>query len=205
MFYNSYGDLCMMLGLIARNVGLSLGSKGLKVCSPLSTLIYHACPTIDEIDKIPDPPNPPFDLSESINDIARFFGLSLGVHNAGFKTNQEIFEWVTTSRLFDAESFRSDVKKVKPGRKLYGDFVEWVEKRRNTLKSELECGESQEPVMEERRRDVQLEALIFFKRKEAFDVLEEERSNKIRLKKQLSGSTVHNIVDESQEEGMDAV
>lgn len=34
MFYNSYGDLCMILGLIARNAGLSLGQKGLKVCSP---------------------------------------------------------------------------------------------------------------------------------------------------------------------------
>jgi hypothetical protein len=34
MFYNSYGDLGMILGLIGKNAGLSLGSKGLKVCSP---------------------------------------------------------------------------------------------------------------------------------------------------------------------------
>lgn len=34
MFCHSYGDLGMILGLIARNVGLSLGSKGLKVCPP---------------------------------------------------------------------------------------------------------------------------------------------------------------------------
>lgn len=153
-----------------------------------STLIYHACPITDEIDQLPDPPNPPFDLSESIDDIARFFGLSLDTYNAGFKTKQAIFEWVTTSRLFDAKSFRSDVKKVKPGRKLYAEFVEWVEEQINTLKSER--SQSQEPVLEERRPDVQLEALIFFKRKQAFDVLGEERSNKIRLKNHLSESRV---------------
>ena len=95
--------------------GKTLGSKGLKFCSPSFNINYHAYPTIDEIDKIPDPPNPPFDLSESIDDIARFFGLSLGVHNAGFKTNQEIFEWVTTSRLFDAESFRKMLRKLNQG------------------------------------------------------------------------------------------
>lgn len=32
MFYHSYGDLGMILGVVSRNVGLYLGSKGLKVC-----------------------------------------------------------------------------------------------------------------------------------------------------------------------------
>lgn len=31
MFFHGYGDLGMILGLIAKNVGLALGSKGLKV------------------------------------------------------------------------------------------------------------------------------------------------------------------------------
>lgn len=31
VFFNSYGDLGMILGLLAANVGLKLGSKGLKV------------------------------------------------------------------------------------------------------------------------------------------------------------------------------
>lgn len=64
-----------------------------------------------------------------------------------------------------------------------------MEEQRNGLKSEGD--QSQEPIQEERRPDVQLEALIFFKRKQAFDVLGEERSNKIQLKKHLSESTVH--------------
>lgn len=69
---------------------------------------------------------------------------------------------------------------------MYAEFVEWVEKQRKT-----ELGQSQEPVLEEKRPDVQLEALIFFERKQAFDDLGVERENKIRLKKHVSGSTVH--------------
>ena len=32
MFFHSYGDLGMILGLLGKNVGLALGYKGLKVC-----------------------------------------------------------------------------------------------------------------------------------------------------------------------------
>jgi len=32
MFFHAYGDLGMMLGLMAKNNGLKLGSKGLDVC-----------------------------------------------------------------------------------------------------------------------------------------------------------------------------
>ena len=32
MFYHSYGDLGMILGLVGKNAGLSFGAKGLKVC-----------------------------------------------------------------------------------------------------------------------------------------------------------------------------
>ena len=36
MFFHSYGDLGMILRLVSKNAGLSLGSKGLNVCSPHS-------------------------------------------------------------------------------------------------------------------------------------------------------------------------
>ena len=80
--------------------------------------------------------------------------------------------------------------------------MEWVERQRNSLISER--GQSQELVLEEWRTDVHQEALIFFERKQAFDVLREERSNKIRTKERLSESTVHNI-DEGKKECMGAV
>ena len=76
---------------------------------------------------------------------------------------------------------------------MYAEFVEWVEKQRN--RSNLESNQSDKSVPEEREPDVQLEALTFFKRKQAFDVLGVERSNRIRLKKHFSGSTVRDWAD----------
>ena len=69
---------------------------------------------------------------------------------------------------------------------MYAEFVEWVE---NMSKSEFCQSHNLKPVAVEEQpdSDVRLEALIFFHRKQAFDVLVVERSNKIRLKERLSG------------------
>lgn len=40
VFFHGYGDLGMILGLIAKNVGLALGEKGLKVLAQF----YHRLP-----------------------------------------------------------------------------------------------------------------------------------------------------------------
>jgi len=171
MFHHSYGDLGMILGLVGKNAGLSFGAKGLKLS---------------------DPPYPPFNLSESFEDVMRFFGLCVYTYNAGFKTKQAIFEWVTTSRLFDLEHFQSEgvgFRKVKPERKMYAEFVEWVEKQRNTP------GDQSRKLVEEIRAKRQSEALVFFKKREAYDALVLERSNRIRRKEIFSGSTVRDWAD----------
>lgn len=41
LFFNSYGDLGMILGLLARAHGFSFGSKGLKVCRLYETLVIY--------------------------------------------------------------------------------------------------------------------------------------------------------------------
>ena len=70
---------------------------------------------------------------------------------------------------------------------MYAEFVEWVEKQRNMLGDRL--------VLEEIRENALLEALVFFKKKEAFDTLVLERSNRIRLKEIFSGPTVRDWAD----------
>jgi len=120
-----------------------------------------------------------------------FFGLPLSVYDAGFETKQAIFDWVATSRLFDAKHFRSQgsgFRKVKPERKMYAEFVEWVERQKNVSEST-----SHKFVLEEMQANVRMEALVFFKKKEAFDALVLERS-RIRLKI-FSGSAVHDWAD----------
>ena len=123
----------------------------------------------------------------------RFFGLRVCTYNAGFKTKQAIFEWVTTSRIFDLEHFQSEgvgFRKVKPERKMYAEFVEFVEKQRNTPGDQ-----SHNLVLEEIRAKRQSEALVFFKKREAYDALVLERSNGIRRKGIFSGSTVRDWAD----------
>lgn len=40
VFFHGYGDLGMILGLIAKNAGLALGEKGLKVLSRTKGILH---------------------------------------------------------------------------------------------------------------------------------------------------------------------
>ncbi|KAI0078251.1 hypothetical protein K474DRAFT_1641867 [Panus rudis PR-1116 ss-1] len=84
-FFSSYGDLGMILGLVARGVGLSYGSSGLRLANPVP---IH-------------PPNMVFYLTTSVPDILKFFGWSLDGWERGFTTQMECFEWVASSPYFD--------------------------------------------------------------------------------------------------------
>ncbi|KAF9483526.1 hypothetical protein BDN70DRAFT_990382 [Pholiota conissans] len=166
-FFNSYGDLGMILGLIARNSGLALGVKGLK---------------------LPNPPNPPLHLTDSFDDITSFFGLSLQTYNKGFKTKKEVYEWAVSTKYFDPAQFRSSglgFTKVKPQRTMYSDFVTWVEMSNashlpNKPRISREC----------RHAKVREEALIYFNKKQEFEALSKARSDRSRLKESFSGSLV---------------
>ncbi|CCM01876.1 uncharacterized protein FIBRA_03947 [Fibroporia radiculosa] len=83
VFLHSYGDLGMILSVLARAAGLSLSVHGLKLLAPLPT-------------------SPPvtFYLSFSLSQILEFFGLSQDRWTEGFATEQEIFEWIASSVLF---------------------------------------------------------------------------------------------------------
>ncbi|EDR13361.1 uncharacterized protein LACBIDRAFT_309137 [Laccaria bicolor S238N-H82] len=165
IFFHSYGDLGMILGLVGRNNGLALGVKGLK---------------------IPDPPNPPFPLSESFSEITQFLGLPMEVYNAGFKTKVEIFEWVALMKGFTPHQFRTEgagISKVKADRKMYAEFVQWVQANTQTKPSEHGS-------REERQEKIRSEALAFFQKKEEFEALARARNDRQRLKEVFSGSRV---------------
>ncbi|KAJ7637607.1 hypothetical protein DFH06DRAFT_1002532 [Mycena polygramma] len=167
-FFHGYGDLGMILGLVARNKGLALGSKGLK---------------------IPHPPRPPFELCESMDKIMDYMGLSMERWKAGFKTKQEVFEWVGMTPLFDPARFRTEgqgIKKVKPERKMYAQFVEWAKERRQHVVAD--AGAASEGGMD-KEEQVQ-HALKYFGKKEEFDALEREDALKARLKAGFSGTKV---------------
>ncbi|KAF9464180.1 hypothetical protein BDZ94DRAFT_1257197 [Collybia nuda] len=173
VFFHGYGDLGMIMGLCARNAGLALGTKGLK---------------------LPNPPNPPIQLSESFNDITEFMGLSMTEWKAGFGSKREVFEWAGASRLFVASQFRSEgegFKRVKPERRMYAEFIQWAMERTAVQTSAGVSSEKQE----ERQRGIRDEALRYFGKKEEFDSLARERSQRIQLKQTFTGSKIRDWTD----------
>ncbi|ESK95012.1 hypothetical protein Moror_14017 [Moniliophthora roreri MCA 2997] len=161
-FFHSYGDLGMILGLLAQNVGLALGTNGLKY---------------------PHPPHPTIVLSTSYDEIADFFGLDMGRWHAGFKTHPEIFDWVASSRFFDPSYFRSGLQKVKPERAMYFQFTRWAEslERRNGTADE---------VVSRRREQVREEALVRFNRKEEVAAYYRQYNCRQMLKEAWNGHRV---------------
>ncbi|KAJ7022601.1 hypothetical protein C8F04DRAFT_1012287 [Mycena alexandri] len=165
-FFNGYGDLGMIMGLVARNKGLALGSKGLKV---------------------PHVPRTPFELSVSMDEIMQYMGLSMERWKAGFQTKHEVFEWVATSSLFDPVRFQAEgqgFKKVKPERKMYTQFVQWVREKQKHLadSGSVDGGLPQEEQVQH--------ALKYFGKKEQFDALNREDAEKARLKDGFNGTKV---------------
>ncbi|KAJ7773064.1 hypothetical protein B0H16DRAFT_1511127 [Mycena metata] len=169
-FFNGYGDLGMIMGLIARNKGLALGSKGLKV---------------------PHVPRTPFELSVSMDEIMQYMGLSMERWKAGFRTKQEVFEWVATSPLFDPVRFQAEgqgFKKVKPERKMYAQFVQWVREQQKHL---VESGSAEGALRHTMDQEEQVQhALKYFGKKEEFDALNREDAEKARLREGFNGTKV---------------
>ncbi|KAK7469212.1 hypothetical protein VKT23_003701 [Stygiomarasmius scandens] len=165
-FFNSYGDLGMIMGLVAANVGLQLGSKGL----------YYS-----------DPPHARLCLTDDFDEIARFFGWSVKTRNAGFKTRREIFQWVATSHFFNSARFRSHgegISKVKPQRSMYSDFVEWANKLRGSSASSTD-GERKENIASARGK-----ALEYFSKKDEVESRWREYEARKRMKATFNGNKV---------------
>ncbi|EPT05204.1 hypothetical protein FOMPIDRAFT_69174 [Fomitopsis schrenkii] len=118
LFLHSYGDTGMILGVIGRSAGVALGVHGLKFITPLPT-------------------NPPisFQLSTSLPHILEFYSLSQSRLDDGFVTQRELFEWVATSRLFNAQSVapaeqsHNRGKKRRSPRAMYQSFLEYARER----------------------------------------------------------------------------
>ncbi|KDQ25790.1 hypothetical protein PLEOSDRAFT_62019 [Pleurotus ostreatus PC15] len=168
VFFNSHGDMGMILGVIIRNHGLHLGVHGLKM---------------------PDPPNSPLHLSDDFSDILRFMGISATLPLTSFGTRQEVFRWIAGSRLFDPTRFRSTgtgFSKVKQERAMYHDFVRWAEEL-----SKIDVGGTNTRFRPRgNHQDVRSEALDFFSKREAFEARAAEQATRTRLKSVWSGHQV---------------
>ncbi|KAF7312354.1 hypothetical protein MIND_00248500 [Mycena indigotica] len=157
-FFHGNGDTGMILGLLARNNGLTLGTKGLKArCSTSSN------------------------LSESMDEIMEYMGLSMERCRAGFSTTLEIFEWLGSSSFFNPLTFRSQgrgIKKVKSDRTMYAEFTEWA-------------GNQEPKVGGAMSREARIQhALVRFGKKGEYDRLLKEDADRALLKNSFNGHKV---------------
>ena len=107
--------------------------------------------------------NPPFHLSSSFEFILAFFGLSMERWKAGFKTEVDAFEWVTTSRFFHPKKLQGKENRSKRSekgkRQMYNNFTTWVQ------------GQSfNDKVLDSTPEITVQEALDYFGKREEYDV-----------------------------------
>lgn len=115
VFFHSYGDLGMILGLLARSVGLSMGTNGLRLAKP-----------------VPTNPESLFPLSSSFPPILEFFGLSMDRWSKGFLSQRDAFDWAATSPYFRAswmaytDASQTRQRKAREARGMYQNFLEYA-------------------------------------------------------------------------------
>ena len=138
--------------------------------------------------------SPTFLLSTSIPDILPFFGLSLERWRAGFETQQDAFEWVTSSRFYVPGQVSDKTSRVKArvNRGMYQAFLQWSEARvspaagNNGQPQEKQETDDKEAV----RESVRKEALAFFGKQEEHDALVQANERRMRLKAIWNGRKV---------------
>lgn len=129
---------------------------------------------------INDPPH--IRLSTSQPEIFEFFGLVRDVHDRGFTTSQQVFDWVATSRFFNPHQLLPAMKgcKFKGERKMYHEFLDYL-------------GSLVAPAEPQSHLDIhaiQDEALSLFGKRKEFDDAVKEKYLSREGKKVLSGSLV---------------
>jgi len=108
-------------------------------------------------------------------------------YHTGFQTRREVFQWAASCKYFDHSRFQTrgeGFKKVKQDRRMYAEFVDWVEESRPHL------AESGGLPRSERYAKAREDALLFFDKREAFDDIVRARINKQRFKSFFNGSLV---------------
>jgi len=171
MFFHSYGDLGMILGVLARTNGLRLGSNGLKVVAP------------HEAEALPLS----FRLSESFPDILEFFGLSFTDWKTGFDTRRAVFEWVASSRLYDPRRVKdpsnSAREKTLRDREMYQAYLEYS-------RDLLHSGSQHSRQTSSHPSEVVREAIRFFNKEVEYDTIVSTNRKRIALKKAFCGRLV---------------
>lgn len=156
-FHYDYGDIAALVGIIVRKIGLKLSIKGLYVICDSSKIF----------------------LTHVVEDIFKFLGLNYSVWKEGFVDEQQIFDFIISSKYFRRDYFIEQNRRYKHDlstRPLIKNFYEYIK-----LKS------SEENI---KRIDLSDEALIFFKKINVRDMLKIEKNKKSIIYDKFNGNLV---------------
>ncbi|KAF8517433.1 hypothetical protein BU17DRAFT_49889 [Hysterangium stoloniferum] len=162
--FQSYGDLGMILGLLARANGLTLSLHGLKVWDIPHSSEYQLGP---------------FLVSASFPDILLFFGLDIKPWRDGFPTVHSIFQWVASSHWFDCRFITDNPSRQhrRADRKMYRGFLAWVHEQRDALVEQTSnaAGHNEADAVPSDNAGVKGALIFFGKTLEYDDIIAKER------------------------------
>lgn len=94
IFLQSYGDLLQIIGILNRPKGITINDKGLYV-------------RIAEIEPTNKKKAMVF-LTASSTATLEFLGLDVAKYNAGFSTDEEVFQWCAEGRFYDPPNMKTE-------------------------------------------------------------------------------------------------
>lgn len=184
-FFHAYGDMGMILGVLARNIGFYLGQNGLRIA---------------------DPPHPHFELTTDFDEVLSVLGLSKERFEQGFKTKVEVFEWAATMKGFDPRFFKHSgvgFTKVKPQRTMYTEFVHWVGARQFEAPTASHTEDNGNRDHEKWAEKLREEALARFGKTTEWNALIASRVHKERCRKVFSSEKVREWLGDDKESWRD--
>ncbi|KAI0345749.1 hypothetical protein BDW22DRAFT_1353334 [Trametopsis cervina] len=169
VFFSSYGDLGMIIGLLAKASDLSYGSSGLRLSNPVPTL-----------------PPCTFYLSKSLTQVLAFFGLSIERWDEGFSTRRDVFDWVASSPFFDIWNMTQTVYRPSSKsseRPMHREFLQYAYHRRRETQGSLDA----QPHV---RSDGITSALTYFGKSELYEAILYVSRVKLHVKTIFTGHLV---------------
>lgn len=120
-----------------------------------------------------------------------FSGLNLDRYTQGFKTNDELFAWLKTSRWFEPRFLARahpvmDKRAAKNQRSMYNDFARQCEELAGEVGGPDAYSEHRKPDVDAWRE----EALIFFGKKEEYDQIAQNNILERAYREKFSGKKI---------------
>jgi len=158
-FYYSYGDLGNIIGRMTKYHGLKFGHEGLYAC-----IINLDC----------------IELSSDPKSICEYLNLDWDQWVKGFESEEKIFKWIISSKLFVLNIFLGSKEsnymhrhKIET-RPMYGNWIIWLE--------------SQKLDSSNQRQDLTMKALEHFGKINIYNQLVELKEKQEMLKRKFNGS-----------------